>query len=122
MNKELHDQMENGNYSIIKRSKVPKDKIILPAVWQMKRKRGIKTRLIKKYKARLNLDGSKQKKGIHYDQTYAPVTSWKFIRLLLMMIIKFGWHSKQIDYVLAFPQAPIERELYMKILKGFTME
>ena len=122
MTKEVEDQMSNGNYSIVKKSQVPKGKIILPAVWQMKRKRDIKTRQVKKYKARLNLDGSKQRKGVHYDQTYAPVTSWKFIRLLLILIVKYNWHSKQIDYVLAFPQAPIERELYMKIPKGFEIE
>ena len=39
MKKEVQDQMDNGNYSIIKQSKAPKGKIILPAVWQMKRKR-----------------------------------------------------------------------------------
>ena len=122
MQKEVQDQMDNGNFTIVKRSQIPKGKIILPAVWQMKRKRDIKTRKIKKYKARLNLDGSRQRKGIHYDQTYAPVTSWKFIRLLLIMIIMHGWYSKQIDYVLAFPQAPIERELYMQIPKGFEIE
>ena len=122
MVKEVKDQMENKNYSIVKRSSVPKGKIILPAVWQMKRKRDIKTRLVKKYKARMNLDGSRQVKGVHYDKTYAPVTSWKFIRLLLIMIVKCGWHSKQIDYVLAFPQAPVEREIYMSIPKGFELE
>ena len=122
MTKEVKDQMDNGNYSIIKRSQVPEGAIIVPGVWQMKRKRDIKTQKIKKYKARLNLDGSKQRKGIHYDQTYAPVTSWRFIRLLLILIVQCGWHSKQIDYVLAFPQAPIEREMYMQIPKGFEIE
>ena len=67
MVKEVDDQMNNGNFSIVKKSSVPKGKIILPAVWQMKRKRDIKTRLVKKYKARLNLDGSRQQKGVHYD-------------------------------------------------------
>ena len=32
-----------------------------------------------------------------------------------------GWHTKQLDYVAAFPQAPVERELYMKIPKGVTI-
>ena len=122
MQKEMNDQMGNKNFTIVKRSSVPKDKTILPAVWQMKRKRDICTRRVKKYKARLNLDGSRQLKGVHYDKTYAPVTSWKYIRLLLILIISNGWYSKQIDYVLAFPQAPIERELYMKIPKGFEIE
>jgi hypothetical protein len=31
----------------------------------------------------------------------------------------FKWHTTQIDYVLAFPQAPVERDIYMEIPKGF---
>ena len=122
MTKEVEDQLGNGNFTIIPKSQVPKGKIILPAVWQMRRKRDIRTREIKKYKARLNIDGSRMVKGIHYDQTYAPVASWKFIRLLLIMVAKYGWHSRQLDYVLAFPQAPVEKDIYMKIPKGFTIE
>ena len=122
MKKEVDDQMKNGNFSLIKKIDVPKDKIILPAVWQMKRKRDIKSREIKKYKARLNIDGSKMKKGIHYNQTYAPVASWTSIRILLTLAAAMGWHTKQIDYVLAFPQAPVEKEIYMRIPKGFEME
>ena len=122
MIKEVKDQMDNGNFTIVHKSEVPKGKTILPAVWQMKRKRDIKTRQVKKYKARLNIDGSRMQKGIHYDQTYAPVASWKSIRLLLIMVAKYGWHSKQLDYVLAFPQAPVEKEIYMNIPKGFTLK
>ena len=121
MTKEVKDQYENGNFSIVPRSKVPEGATILPTVWQMKRKRDIKTREVKKYKARLNIDGSRMQQGVHYDQTYAPVASWKSIRLLLTMVAKCGWHSRQLDYVLAFPQAPVEKELYMKIPKGFKM-
>ena len=122
MVKEVKDQMDNGNFTIIKATDVPKDKSILPAVWQMKRKRDIKTRKVKKWKARLNIDGSRMKHGVHYDQTYAPVASWKSIRLLLMLTIQNGWHSRQLDYVLAFPQAPVEKEIYMQVPKGFEIE
>ncbi len=87
----------------------------------MKRKQNIKTREIKKYKARLNINGSRMKKGIHYDQTYAPVASWNSIRVLLALAAAKGWHTKQIDYVLAFPQAPVEKEIYMQVPKGFQI-
>ena len=63
---------------------------------------------IYKWKVRLNFDGSKQKEGIHYDQTYAPVASWETIRLILAMVLKNGWKTKQLDYMLAFPQAQVE--------------
>ena len=33
-----------------------------------------------------------------------------------------NWYTTQIDYVLAFPQAPIERDLCMVILIKFTIE
>jgi hypothetical protein len=122
MVKEVTDQMNNGNFSIVKLKDVPKGKVILPAVWQMKRKRDIRTREIKKYKARLNIDGSRMVKGRHYDLTYAPVATWNSIRLLLTLVAAHGWHTKQIDYVLAFPQAPVEKELYMKVPRGFKIE
>ena len=60
--------------------------------------------------------------GKHYDQTYAPVAKWSSIRLMLIMCALQGWYSRQIDYVLAFPQAPVEQTIYMKIPRGFEME
>ena len=121
MEKEVSDQSNNKNFSIIHRSKVPEGATILPTVWQMKRKRDIKTREIKKWKARLNVDGSRMQKGKHYWETYAPVVSWQSIRLLLTMSALYNWHTVQLDFVLAFPQAPVEKDLYMDIPKGFDM-
>ena len=121
MQKEVEDQTRNGNFSIVERKLIPKGKTILNAVWQMRRKRDIKTREIKKYKARLNIDGSKMKRGIDYDDTYAPVATWRTIRLILSLAAANNWHTRQLDYVLAFPQAPVERELYMEVPKGFKV-
>ena len=94
---------------------------ILNAVWQMKRKRDIRTGTITKYKARLNIDGSRMVKGKDYDLTYAPVATWNAIRLVLSMILLNKWYTVQLDYVLAFPQAPINRELYMRVPVGMTV-
>ena len=88
----------------------------------MKRKRDLVLRQVKKYKARFNIDGSKMEKGIHYEQTYAPVALWNSIRLVLTLIASKGWKSKQIDYVLAFPQAPKSGELYVEVPKGIEVE
>jgi hypothetical protein len=54
---------------------------------------------------------------IHYKQTYAPVASWASVHLLLALTTVYRWHTTQIDYVLAFLQAPVEKDLYMKIPK-----
>jgi hypothetical protein len=121
MQKEVDDQMANGNFTIVRRTKVPKGATVLPAVWQMKRKRDILSRQVKKWKGRLNVDGSRMQKCIHYDQTYAPVASWTSIRTLLALTAIHKWHTVQLDYVLAFPQAPVEKEIYMEIPRGVKM-
>jgi len=121
MDTEIKDQMNNGNFTVMRRSKIPEDAAILPTVWQMKRKRDIKTGKIIKHKARLNIDGSRMKKGIHYEETYAPVANWSSVRLLFTLITALKWHSIQLDYVQAFPQAPVEKPLYLKIPTGFRM-
>ena len=38
------------------------------------------------------------------------------------MIVLHNWTTKQIDYVQAFPQAPAEKYLYLKVLAGFEVE
>ena len=122
MDKEIQDQCLNGNFEVIPKKDMPKGVKPLPAVWQMRRKRDIRSGDIKKYKARLNLDGSKMVKGVDYDKTYAPVATWNAIRILLIMVLSFRWHTIQIDYVAAFPQAPIERTLFMNIPAGVSLE
>ena len=39
----------------------------------------------------------------------------------MIMTALHGWYTKKIDYVLAYPQAPLEREIYMHIPKGFKV-
>ena len=116
--REFGDLLNDGVFRFVSRTSVPEHLIPFPAVWAMKRKRRVKTREIYKWKARLNLDGSKQMEGRDYDQTYAPVVTWESIRLLLAMNLRNKWKTRQIDYVLAFPQAPVDRECYMEIPKG----
>ena len=122
MEKEINSQLDQGVFSLVLRTQVPAGTKVLPAVWQMRRKRDIKTQEIKKHKARCNIDGSKMIHGEHYDKTYAPVVGWGTIRLLLAMVLTNSWHTVQIDYVLAYPQAPLDKEMYMEIPRGIRFE
>jgi len=117
---EFGKHLKDGTFEIIPRSEVPEGFKLFPAVWAMKRKRKVRTREIYKRKARLNFDGSKQKKGDD-DQTFAPVASWESVRILLALVLRNSWHTIQLDYVLAFPQAPVDRECYMQIPKGIKI-
>jgi hypothetical protein len=60
--------------------------------------------------------------GEHYDLTYAPVAGWTSVRLLLALVLLNNWYTVQLDYVLAYPQAPVERDLYMLLPKGFSIQ
>lgn len=40
----------------------------------------------------------------------------------MALVLLLGWATAQLDYVLAFPQAPAVRDLYMRIPRGFTLD
>jgi hypothetical protein len=87
----------------------------------MRRKQKVLDGTIYKWKARLNIDGGKQIHGLDYWETYAPVTSWSTIRIILIISIIKKWVVKQLDFVQAYPQAPIQTELFMDIPKGYMV-
>jgi hypothetical protein len=49
---------------------------------------------------------------------YAPVVTWFSIRLLLVLSILNNWHTRQVDFVLAYTQADIEFDIYMELPMG----
>ncbi len=122
MDKEVQSHTENEAWELVPRSSVPPGTKILPAVWAMKRKHRIATREVYKWKARLNIDGSKQEEGVNYWETFSPVASWAAIRMVLITTLIHAWYTKQISFVLAYTQADVECELYMAIPKGFEVE
>jgi hypothetical protein len=87
----------------------------------MKRKRKPSTGEISKYKARMNVYGSQMVKGLHYEETYAPVVQWETIRFFISLAILSNWHTRQLNFVLAYTKSDIERDLYMKLPPGFKV-
>ena len=116
--KEVNGHVEMGNWQLIRREQVPDPDYILPSVWAMRRKRNLTTNEITKYKARLNIHGGKQTFGVNYFETYAPVVTWFAIRLIIIFAMNLNYHLKQIDFVMAYPQAPIENDMYMELPAG----
>jgi hypothetical protein len=121
MKQEVQDHEERGHWELIPKSKVPEGTIILPSIWSMKRKRRITTNKVYKWKARLNVHGGKQIKNIHYWETYSPVVKWSSICLFLMLTAIKKWHTRQVDFIIAYPHADIKTDLYMDIPKGFQL-
>ncbi len=116
--KEVNGHVDCNNWTLKKRSKVPEDVQIIPSVWSMQCKCDLTMNEIKSHKARLNLHGGKQINGMNYHETYAPVVTWFAIRLMIIFRIIFCWALCQVNFVMAYPQAPIEMDIYMELPQG----
>ena len=122
MAQEVASHTDNDHWEPIHRSSVPKGVEVLPAVWAMRRKRRIAAQEVHKWKARLNLHGGRQTHLVNCWETHAPVAGWSSVRLFLITMLLNNWQSRQVDFVLAFPQADTECEMFMEIPQGFEFE
>jgi Reverse transcriptase (RNA-dependent DNA polymerase) len=122
MRVEIEMYNKNSNWIPIRRDPQRSDIVVLSRVWAMWRRRRLTDGVINKWKARLNIDGSKQEYGINFWETYAPVAMWISIRFILCEATINGWKFKTFHFIQAFPQAPSEVELYIDIPKGCKIE
>ena len=123
MTKEVADHEQEEHRDMIPADQIKRDKNgkrhkPVMTVWGFKRKINPFGQ-ITKYKARLNVHGGQTKEGLHYWDTYAPVVQWFTIRTLMIISILEGLENRCIDFVLAFPQANIKVDIYMKVPFGF---
>ncbi|GKE49765.1 zinc finger, CCHC-type containing protein [Tanacetum coccineum] len=89
--------------------------------WIFKRKLKV-DKTVKKFKARLVIQGLKQKSGIDYFDTYAPVAR---ISTIILMIVMTSIHNlmiiHQMDVKTTFLNGELEEEVYMNQPQGFIM-
>jgi hypothetical protein len=74
---------------------------------------------VRKFKGRYCVRGDKQKRGVDYNETYAPVVSWTTVRMMLVMAATQGLRTTQIDFTNAFVQANIKEDVYIELPAGF---
>ena len=65
------------------------------------------------YKARLIAQGFSQVEGIDYNETFAPVTKFNSIQLLLALSAHFNWEIHQMDVKSAFMNGELKEEIYI---------
>ena len=68
-----------------------------------------------KHKSQICANGSQQQYGINYWESYAPVVHWSTIRMVLVLSALLQLKSRQVDYTQAFPQAPLNDDIFMHI-------
>ena len=118
---EVTDLLSTGIVTVVPCSEVPSWVTPLFAIWSFRRKRAPDWSILK-HKARLCPHGGMQVEGVNYWHTYAPVVSWRTVRLSLILSLLSGLKSRQVDYVSAYTQAPLDCKLYMNIPPGFIVK
>jgi hypothetical protein len=121
MRREVSDLLTTDTVEVVHRSTVPTDNPPLPIIWSFRRKRHPDW-TISKYRSRACPHGGHQIEGINYWDTYAPVVSWRTVRLTLILSLLSGLKSRQVDYVSAYTQAPLDCELFLNIPPGFIVQ
>lgn len=126
MNKEISVHTDRKHWEVMRKSDLPRDdngkraKTIM-SIWSFKRKRD-PFGVIEKYKARLCAHGGQQQWGVNYWETYAPVVEWMAVRLLLILAEIEGLETRSIDFILAFPQADLDVEVFMELPMGMDID
>ena len=73
-----------------------------------------------KFKARLVIQGCRQKQGVDYQETFAPVAKMTTVRALLAIAAAKGWTLYQMDVSNAFLPGDFYEEVYMQLSQGYA--
>lgn len=109
MKEEYESLLNNNTWSL---TDLPDGKKVIPCKWIFKRKYD-HIGEITRYKARLVIKGYKQKKGIDYNEIYAPVVRYTSIRYLIGIAAKYNLEIYQMDAITAFLQGDVDEDIYM---------
>jgi hypothetical protein len=110
--------MDINTFECIPKINLPPRTRCLDLIWTYRRKRQPDGSL-KKYKARLCVNGSRQKQGNDYTESFAPVVQWSTIRMVNALADMHNLKGKQIDFTQAFPQAKLKDDIYLRFPAGF---
>ena len=121
MENEIKDHEQRGHWTIVDKTSLPTNAKPIKAIWSFKRKRRPDGSLLK-HKARLCAHGGMQQWGDNYWETYSPVVNMLSVRLLLSIAKIYKLESKAIDFVLAFPQADLDVDIWMYLPAGFQVD
>lgn len=113
MTEELNLLKGHGSWELVK---PPPDVTPIKCKWVYKRKT---TNNAQRYKARLVAKGFTQRKGIDYEEIYAPVSGFDTIRLLIAVSVEKNWYIDQYDVKSAYLHSDLKEVIYMEQPEGF---
>nr|KAJ0214957.1 hypothetical protein LSAT_V11C300107720 [Lactuca sativa] len=117
INDEMDSIMGNGTWEL---AELPKGRRPIGSQWIFKKKYH-PDGSISAYKARLVAKGYRQREGIDYFETYAPVARISSIRTLIAISALKGLYIHQMDVKTAFLNGYLKEEIYLEQLEGFVI-
>ena len=98
---------------------LPNDAKVLGTRWVYKTKRDTDGNIVR-YRARLVVQGNRQRFGIDYDEVFSPVVNFVVIRLfLILLVINRGWVDAHLDVKCAYLYGHLEQPTYIRPPDGF---
>lgn len=116
MREEYGALMENNTWKLVC---MPPDRRPIDCKWVYKTKRNNDGNIVR-HKARLVIKGCAQRKGVDFEETYAPVVRYNSIRFLLAISAQMNLQIDQMDAVSAFLQGELNETIFMLQPEGFT--
>ena len=116
MQNEMDSLYENHTYELVE---LPKGKRALQNKWVYKLKPGDAGKP-PRYKARIVVKGFQQKKGVDFDEIFAPVVKMTSIRTVLSIAASMNLEVEQLDVKTTFLHGDLEEEIYMQQPEGFV--
>ncbi len=90
---------------------------MIKSTWAFRLKRLPSGEATKK-KARFCVRGDLQSQFEQFE-SYSPVVQWSTVRLMLILSIVHGLQTRQVDYVNAFAQADLDKDVFIEIPQGY---
>ena len=110
MQEEFDALMDNETWSLFE---LPAGRKAIKCKWVFETKHDSDGRLVR-HKARLVIKGYSQRKGVDYEETYAPVVRYSSFRYLFALAVKHNLNVDQMDAITAFLQGELEEDIYME--------
>jgi hypothetical protein len=90
---------------------------VLPLTWAFKCKHFLDGNICK-LNAWFCIQGDYQINCVDVFNTYAPVVAWTMICMLVILLVALNLQTKQVEYMLAFMQVPINENVFMEMPQG----
>ena len=118
MNSEIETLESMKTWTVVPRSDaIAAGKKVIKSTWAFRQKRDPAGNPTKR-KARFCVRGDLQSKYEEFE-SYSPVVQWSTVRLMLILSIVHGLETRQVDYVNAFAQADLDKDVFIEVPQGY---